>query len=62
MNNNGAEYIRVPVDELKALEESRMRLYEYLENELTDDQLRNELPHITKQIWRVANTKRWNIL
>jgi hypothetical protein len=55
----GSEWVSVPASELNDLEKVRVSIYEYLGDKLTEDQLSNEFPHLTKQIWRVANTKKW---
>jgi len=50
--------IAVPVEELQQLEQARVDLYIYLAQYLDEQQMRG-LPNITKQIWKVANTKNW---
>ncbi len=53
-------HVLVPVAELEKLEESRVSLYKFLEDKLTEDQ-KGYLHYHTDQIWRVANTKNWRI-
>jgi len=49
----------VPVKELQKLEQARIDLYEYLAPLLGEHTLLS-LTNITGQIWKVANTKKWD--
>ena len=51
--------IPVPIVELQKLEQARVDLYKYLSNHLDEQDLLG-LTNITGQIWRVANTKKWD--
>lgn len=51
--------IAVPVAELEKLEQERERLYEFLTPILDERQMLG-LVNITGQMWRVANTKKWD--
>ena len=51
--------IAVPVTELQKLEQARVELYNFLEDKLNEQQMLG-LVSITGQVWRVANTKRWD--
>lgn len=53
------KYISVPVAELKKLEEARQALYDDIYDDLTLFK-QMELSNLTQQIWRVANTKKWD--
>lgn len=57
MNN---EYVKVPVEELLKLEESREKLYDFLEGKLSEQDLL-QLVNVTGQIWKVANRKDWSL-
>jgi len=50
--------IAVPVLELEKLEQSRLDLYKFLEDKISERDMAN-LSRITGQMWRVANTKKW---
>ena len=50
---------RVPKIELEKLEQARVDLYNFLEGKLSEWQLM-QISNITGQIWRVANTKKWD--
>lgn len=50
--------IPVPVLELEKLEQSRLDLYKFLEDRISEREMMN-LHRITGQMWRVANTKKW---
>jgi len=50
--------IPVPVLELEKLEQSRLDLYKFLEDKISERDMAN-LRRITGQMWRVANTKKW---
>lgn len=50
--------VAVPVSELEKLEQSRQQLYDYLTSRLKHVEL-VELSRITRQIWRIANTRSW---
>jgi hypothetical protein len=52
-------YVRVPVEQLRKLEESRVHLWEFLDARLGDMD-KAALHGLTGQIWRVANTKQWD--
>lgn len=58
---NPETHVAVPKNELAKLEESRVNLYEYLEEkkvlESTWDLIR--VNEITRQIWNVANRIKW---
>ncbi len=58
---NPETHVAVPKNELTKLEESRVNLYEYLEEkkvlESTWDLIR--VNEITRQIWIVANRIKW---
>ena len=56
MARNPPEYVLVPAEELKKLEEARVALYKYLPGLYTS---KMEFMNITSQIWAVANTKIW---
>ena len=49
----------MPIVELQKLEQARVDLYKYLSNHLDEQDLLG-LTNITGQIWRVANTKKWD--
>lgn len=50
--------IGVPTSELEKLEAARVDLYEFLESRLSESEMLG-LVNITGQIWKVANTKKW---
>ena len=50
--------IPVPVLELEKLEQSRLDLYKFMEDKISERDMAN-LSRITNQMWRVANTKKW---
>lgn len=52
------EAIGVPTSELEKLEESRVALYDFLDTKLNEFEMQ-DLINITGQIWKVANTKKW---
>ena len=52
-------YIAVPAAELEKLEQAREALYEFLTPYLNERDMLG-LVNITSQIWRVANTKKWD--
>ena len=52
--------VLVPKDELSKLETARVDLYELLVEHLGEKTLL-KFTNITGQIWKVANTKNWNI-
>lgn len=60
VRNNG--HVDVQVRELKKLEESRIKLFEFI-NEWIPGEKQNgilsPLLSVTNQIWRVANTRQW---
>ena len=51
--------VEVPVKELEKLEKSRVNLYEFLEDKLTEEEI-NCLPMFTEQICKVANRINWD--
>ena len=51
--------VTVPKEELVKLEECRKSLYEFFEDKLNDYE-KNQLTTLTSQMWRVANTKKWD--
>ena len=50
--------VAVPIVQLEKLEKAREQLYDYLTTRLKHAEL-VELQSITGQIWRVANTRKW---
>jgi hypothetical protein len=58
MSSKADQFIQVPIKEIEKLEESRVLLYEFLENKLDSHEM-SELVGITSQIWKVSNTVRW---
>ncbi len=50
--------IGVPTSELEKLEASRVALYDFLDTKLDEFEMQ-DLINITGQIWKVANTKKW---
>ena len=50
----------MPVEELEKLEQSRLALYKHLNTLLTKEQM-YKLPYFTQQIWKVANTRSWEM-
>lgn len=51
--------VSVPKAELDKLEKARVDLYNFLENKLSEWQIM-QVTNITGQIWKVANTKKWD--
>ncbi len=54
-----SDLLCVPKVELEKLEKARVDLYNFLEDKLSEWQLM-QISNITGQIWRVANTKKWD--
>ncbi len=61
-----SDYIKVPKIELEKLEDSRRKLYDFCDKyfdkkrfDVNSNEHIIELLNITKQIWKVANTKNW---
>jgi len=52
-------YIKVPIEELQKLEKARVDLYKYLFKD-DKDKNRPELHLYTEQIWKIANTLKWD--
>lgn len=49
-------YVAVPITELKKLEAARLDIYKHLGEHAGDLMLHS----LTEQMWRVANTKKWD--
>ena len=51
-----SDYVSVPIKELEKLEQARKDLYGHLGEHVGRVMMHN----LTKQIWRVANTRHWH--
>jgi len=58
---NPETHVAVPKTELVKLEDSRIRIYEFLRDEGFLESIHNQyvMENITRQIWEVANKLKW---
>jgi len=64
VEGNHIETVCVPVSELDKLEQARNNLYIFLEGAIGTLSIQQTIMlqnEVTQQMWRVANTKKWEV-